>query len=370
MSKTQAQMPDNSEGSVHGSRISSSAQATIHRGGEAGSVFRQEQVEQQQHCVPVSSEAEGDDGRRRSSSLQMQGSISSDPPKRKGNMQRIGRPLAPKKASKVKRFEDGLPPPYSQHPTQVPFTQYPNPSPIQQQDPMAIHYQAQMMQPPPLPQRTHRHARFPRVFPDGHVLQDPIMQIGRSNRIIHSASYRSSVPQRQSGSHEHSEREGHTSESDAESEGDPKYVEQPEPQRPRPLLRDKKTMPDPPTGGPRQRRAVTVHGRRDSHDGPRKTESDPKPRSDRRPSASRTPLVSPSRSQTIVVRPRLQGRAVHDRDLDTRLSRPTSVSRPPLDPFITSASAYSTVQARVIVEGSRSSRRESLQAYDRMSEEH
>jgi len=84
------------------------------------------------------------------------------------------------------------------------------------------------------------------------------------------------------------------------------------------------------------------------------------------PAAPSMPEVR--RPQTIVIPEQRHSRV--DRNRDPRSARRTSISRPPLVPSIKSQSAYDTPQARVLVEGSRQSRREPVQTYDKIVPDH
>lgn len=80
----------------------------------------------------------------------------------------------------------------------------------------------------------------------------------------------------------------------------------------------------------------------------------------------------PKPSQTIVIPTRSRKRDTQSLDCvqDLRPNRRSSVSRPPYVYPINSRSANETRQARVILEGSRSSRRIVLQTYDRAFQDH
>lgn len=235
-------------------------------------------------------------------------------------------------------------------------TPYMPPFPSQNPHPTAF-YQAQQMQPQPMyePQRPPLQAR---ASTSGYPPQ-PHVQVARSDRNMPSARYHpNSAPaqphvQRQQPRLEHRNQQEYDesaseSESETESEEDQEqdYREaarrlmaplDPRPLRTaskrRPSLRHANTTPAPPAPEPRPRRpqAIIVPEL---------------PRSERRESR------------------------VHDRAKDLRPHRRSSMSRPPLVPSIKSQSAYDTPQARVIVEGSRSSHRKSLQTYDRTVQEH
>ncbi|KAF1350290.1 hypothetical protein EJ07DRAFT_184269 [Lizonia empirigonia] len=121
----------------------------------------------------------------------------------------------------------------------------------------------------------------------------------------------------------------------------------------------------------------------DYHGGARRIMAPPESRpqkgaSKRRPSTLRhahttpappAPESRPRHPQTVVI-PDARDSRVRDRNHDPRPDRRSSMSRPPLVPSIKSQLAYDTPQARVIVEGPRSSRRNTLQAYDRTFKEH
>lgn len=199
--------------------------------------------------------------------------------------------------------------------------------------PPAAFYQAQQMQPSRDPQRPPLQTR-PSAY--GYPAQ-PVMQVERSDRPMISARYPSNnlpslaaprqparIDYRKPEEEEDSES---SSETDTESEEETEYP----PQRPR--------------GSSSNQRPTFRH--------PNTT------------SAPAVPQVN--RPQTIVVPERHR---VSDRTQAPKPSRRTSTSRPPLIPSTKSQSAYETPQARMLVEGSRSSRRESLQAYDRTFQEH
>lgn len=227
---------------------------------------------------------------------------------------------------------------YPQHQPQPPMnspyvSQYPPPG----QHPTAFHL-AQQMQPARDQQRPPLQARASQTSAYGsYPVSTPVVQVERSDRHMPSARYHSNAPppplaqRRQIGYNNREEEVSESeSESETESEGEgyePQYptrrVRKGAPRR-RPSLRHANTTPAPPVPEPRRPQTVVIPERRD---------------------------------------PRVRDRA------DSRSTRRQSMSRPPLVPSIKSQSAYDTPQARVIVEGSRSSRRESLTAYDRSVKE-
>jgi hypothetical protein len=218
---------------------------------------------------------------------------------------------------------------YPQPPMHSPYMQYP-PLP---QGPPAAFLQAQAMQPtrdsqrPPPPQ-----ARASQTLPYGHPAQAPMVQVERSDRTMPSARYHSNAPpRRRPQGLEYREPEDHGSESESESEEENFEPERPQPRssKRRPTLPHANTTPAPLALESRRPQAVIVPERRDTRD-----------------------------------------TRVRERTKDSRSNRRSSMSRPPLVPAIKSESAYDAPRARVIVEGSRSSRRESLQAYDKTFTEH
>jgi hypothetical protein len=219
---------------------------------------------------------------------------------------------------------------YPQPPMHSPYMQYPS----QPQGPPAAYLQAQAMQPmreaqrPPPPQ-----ARVSQTLPFGYSAQAPMVQVERSDRNMPSARYHSNAPpQRRPQRPEYRESEEYVSESEIESEEEEDFEperQQPRSSRRRPTLPHANTMPAPLVPESRRPQAVIVPDRREPRD-----------------------------------------HRVRERAQDLRSNRRSSMSRPPLVPAIKSESAYDTPRARVIVEGSRSSRRESLQAYDKTFTEH
>ncbi|XPS74540.1 hypothetical protein M3J09_006652 [Ascochyta lentis] len=239
----------------------------------------------------------------------------------------------------------------------VPYGQPPMPSPYPQQypaqnPPPAAFYQAQQMQPMYDQQRPPLQARASTSSGYVHHMA-PVVQVERSDRPMPSARYHSnppppqaSAPRRQSRHDYQNQQEYGDSESDSESETGSEDEYERDYQFP-----PSRTIMAPPDSRP-QRAA-----------------------SKRRPSlrhANTTPAPpppEPRRPQTVIVPERHDPR-VRSRNHDSRADRRASMSRPPLIPPVKSQSSYDSPQARVIVEGSRSSRRESLQAYDRTFKEH
>ncbi|OSS49117.1 hypothetical protein B5807_05356 [Epicoccum nigrum] len=202
--------------------------------------------------------------------------------------------------------------------------------PFPQQGPVpAAYYQAQQMQPMRDQQRPPLQLRGQTQNPAyAYAPQSPVMQVHRSgDRNLPSARYNVNPPppaQRQQPRIDY--RNAQEEESESESESETESEEEPEPrQRPsqrRPSLRHARTTPAPQVPEIRRPQTIIVPDQRDT-------------------------------------RPR-------DRNQASRpMARRTSMSRPPLVPSIKSQSAYDTPQARTIVEGSRSSRREP-QVYDRI----
>jgi hypothetical protein len=220
---------------------------------------------------------------------------------------------------------------YPQPPMNSPYMQY-APQP---QGPPTAYLQAQAMQTMRDSQRPHPQARVSHTLPHGHPAQAPMVQVERSDRNMPSARYHSNAPpQRRSQRPEYREQEDEVSESESESEDEeenfePEY-QQPRASKRRPTLPHANTTPAPLAHESRRPQAVIVPERRE----PRDTR-------------------------------------IRERTHESRSNRRSSMSsRPPLIPSIKSESAYDTPRARVIVEGSRSSRRESLQAHDKAFTEH
>lgn len=228
------------------------------------------------------------------------------------------------------------PQPQPQPQMNSPFMQqYPQPG----QHPTAF-YQAQQMQPARDQQRPPLQARASQVSGHGYSVSNPVVQVERSDRNMPSARYHSNAPppllarRRQQPRIEYNNREEDVSESESETETESEGEDY-EPQYPPQRVRE---------GAPRRRPSL------------RHANTTPAP-----------PAPESRRPQTVVIPERHDPR-VRDR-ADSRPNRRPSMSRPPLIPSIKSQSAYDTPQARVIVEGSRSSRRESLTAYDRSVKE-
>ncbi|KAF2631543.1 hypothetical protein BU25DRAFT_190768 [Macroventuria anomochaeta] len=226
--------------------------------------------------------------------------------------------------------------PYTQPQMNAPYIQQ-----YQPQGPSpAAFYQAQQMQPTHNQQRPPLQARVSQTSAYGYPIPPPVVHVERSDRNMPSARYHSNAPhqlpaQRRQPRIEYPDQEDYDSQSESESETESEEDYEPEyqpqsrlqkgaPQR-RPSLRHAKTTPAPPAPEPR-------------------------------------------RPQTVVIPERRVSR--RDRNLDPRPTRRTSMSRPPLVPSIKSESTYDTPRARVIVENPQSSRRESLQAYDKTFKEH
>ncbi|KAH6643751.1 hypothetical protein C7974DRAFT_370955 [Boeremia exigua] len=218
-------------------------------------------------------------------------------------------------------------PPQQLNPPHMP--QYPGPPP-------AAFYQAKQMQPSREP--PHLHTQGLGQPPGyGYPAQSPVVQVGRSDRNLPSARYHVNPPpsrpaQRPQQRIDYRDQEQDDlesgSESETESDEEPEYqYQRPQKGAPsRPSLRHAKTTPAPPPPEIRRPQTIII----------------PEPRSPR----------------------------VNDRGYDSRPARRTSMSRPPLVPSIKAKSTYETPYARTIVEGPKSSRRESLHAYDRTFKEH
>ncbi|KAJ8104760.1 hypothetical protein OPT61_g10583 [Boeremia exigua] len=204
------------------------------------------------------------------------------------------------------------------------------------QGPPAAFLQAQAMQSSHDPQRPLLHART-QTAPYGYPPPSIVTQVARTDRNLPSPRYHTNdrpsyLDSRQQPQPHHGYRDPQEydfeseSESESESEDDP----EPEPQRPlrgasqRPGIRHTQTMPAP-------------------------------------------PVPKTQRPQAIVIR---EPRSPQVHDPNHRPSRRSSMSRPPLGAPVKYESAYDTRQGRVIVEAPRSSRRQSLQAYDKTFTEH
>ncbi|KZM28303.1 uncharacterized protein EKO05_0000200 [Ascochyta rabiei] len=239
--------------------------------------------------------------------------------------------------------------PYGQPPMPSPHMQpYPNPNP---NPPPQAFYQAQQMQPVYDQQRPPLQARASASSGYGYPTT-PVLQVERTDRHMPSARYHTNPPppptsvQRQQPRRDYRNQEEYDdSESESESETGSEEEYEPEypPQRPRMIM----APPDSQSQrGASKRRPSLRHAN-----------TMPAP-----------PAPEPRRPQTVIVPERHDPRVRHRRD--SRADRRASVSRPPLIPPVKSHSAYDSPQARIIVEGSRSSRRESLQAYDGTFQEH
>ncbi|KAF3033363.1 hypothetical protein E8E12_001757 [Didymella heteroderae] len=208
--------------------------------------------------------------------------------------------------------------------------------PQQQAAPPAAFLQAQAMQPMRDQQRPHLPARA-QTSAYGYPVPSQVMQVERSDRKMPSARYHSNAPppplaQRRPLEYRHQNADVSESESDSETESEEGDYE------------SEYRQPSRNQKGPSRRRPSLHHAN---------TTPAPPPPEIRRP-------------QTIVI-PEQRDHRIRDRNLDARPSRRASISRPPA---IKSESAYDTPRARVIVEGSRTFRRESLQAYDQTFKEH
>lgn len=209
--------------------------------------------------------------------------------------------------------------------------------------PPTAFFQAQQMQSMYNQQRPPLQARASQPSGYGHPMA-PGVQVAHSDRNIPSARYHPNAApfqvRRPPPAEYRNQQEYGDSESESESEPGSEEEEYEPPYR----LQARITAPDPrpQKGAPKQRRPSLRHAK-----------TTPAP-----------PAIEPKRPQTVVV-PDQRDRRVRDRNQELRRDRRTSMSRPPLVPSIKSQSAYDTPQARVFVEGSRSSRRGSSQAYDR-----
>lgn len=220
--------------------------------------------------------------------------------------------------------------PYGQSPMNPPYM-----PPFPQQGPApAAFYQAQQMQPMRDQQRPPLQVRGQTQNPAyAYPPQSPVVQVHRSgDRNMPSARYNVNPPppaQRQQPriGYRNQEEEESESESETESESEEEPEPRPRPSQRRPSLRHARTTPAPQMPEIRRPQTIIVPDQRDNR--PRERNQAPRP-----PPARRT-----------------------------------SMSRPPLVPSIKSQSAYDTPQARTIVEGSRSSRREP-QVYDRIVQDH
>lgn len=240
--------------------------------------------------------------------------------------------------------------PYGQPQINSPYMpQYPH------QNPPAAFYQAQQMQPQPTydQQRPPLQVRASTSSGYGHSMQ-PVVQVSRSDRPIPSARYHPNtapppaVSQRQQQRADYrnqNQYDDSESESDSVTESEEEY-EQDYHGSARRIMAPLESRPQ---KGASKRRPSLRH----AHTTP----------------APPAPESRPRRPQTVVV-PDARDSRVRDRNHDPRPDRRSSMSRPPLVPSIKSQSAYDTPQARVIVEGPRSSRRNTLQAYDRIFKEH
>ncbi|KAJ4354997.1 hypothetical protein N0V95_003334 [Ascochyta clinopodiicola] len=224
--------------------------------------------------------------------------------------------------------------------------QYPTQNP-----PPTAYYQAQQMQPMYDQQRPPLQARASASSGYGYSTA-PVLHVERTDRQMPSARYHPNPPPpkppapRQQSRHDYRNPEEHDeSESDSGSETGSEEEYEPEYRS-----RAPRTIMAPPDSraqrGASRRRPSLRHAN-----------TTPAP-----------PAPEPRRPQTVIVPERRDSR-VSDRR-DSRADRRPSMSRPPLVPSVKSQSAYDSPQARVIVEGSRPSRRESLQAYDRTFKEH
>lgn len=220
--------------------------------------------------------------------------------------------------------------PYGQSPMNPQYMPpFPQPGPAP-----AAFYQAQQMQPMRDQQRPPLQVRGQTQNPAyAYPPQSPVVQVHRSgDRNMPSARYNVNPPppaQRQQPriGYRNQEEEESESESETESESEEEPEPRPRPSQRRPSLRHARTTPAPQMPEIRRPQTIIVPDQRDNR--PRERNQAPRP-----PPARRT-----------------------------------SMSRPPLVPSIKSQSAYDTPQARTIVEGSRSSRREP-QVYDRIVQDH
>lgn len=238
----------------------------------------------------------------------------------------------------------------------TPYGQPPMPAsympPYPQNPPPAAFYLAQQMQPMYDQQRPPLQARASTSSAYGHPMQ-PVVQVERSDRHMPSARYHPApappqLPaQRRQPRLEYRNQDEYDSDSDSDSESG--SGEEDEADYRFPSSRTIMAPPEPkPQRGASRRRPSLLHAN-----------TTPAP-----------PAPKPKRPQTVIVPERDDARARDRAHASRAADRRASMSRPPPIPSVKSHSAYDTPQARVLVEHPRSSRRESLQAYDRTFREH